>query len=78
MNYFGGESQDIADAHAAVTSAEDPIDWDLLRRATARPGRVAADLLEYFARLIKAITLESWNRLLRSLTAFVHSAPSAR
>jgi hypothetical protein len=75
MKRFGGEPQDIGDAHATVTGAQDPIDWNLLRRATRRFGRAAADVLEQALRaLIEAATLESWNRLLRVLTAFVHSA----
>lgn len=78
MKCFGGEPQDIADAYSAVTSARDPIDWVLLRRATRRFARAAANVLEQVLRaLIQAATLESWNRILRILTAFVHSASRA-
>ena len=74
MKCFGGEPQDdIADAHAAVNNAQDPIDWDLLRRATRRFGRAAADVLEQAPRaLIEAATLESTST---NSDGFLYSAP---
>jgi hypothetical protein len=39
MKCFAGESQDFADAHVALRSAQEPVDLDLLRRVTRRFGR---------------------------------------
>lgn len=46
MKCFAGGPQDIADARAALKTADQPIDIDLLRRITRRFGRPAADNLE--------------------------------
>jgi predicted nucleotidyltransferase len=46
MKCFAGGPQDIVDAQEAKTSADPPIDLDLLRRITRRFGRDAADVLE--------------------------------
>jgi hypothetical protein len=43
---FAGGPQDMADARAALQNPGERIDRDLLRRATRRFGRAAADLLE--------------------------------
>lgn len=47
MKCFAGGPQDIADAHVALISAQEPVDLDLLRRVTRRFGRAAADALEH-------------------------------
>ena len=47
MKCFAGGPQHIADAHVALRSAEEPVDFDLLRRVTRRFGRAAADVLEH-------------------------------
>jgi len=47
MKCFAGGPQDIADAHVALISAQEPVDLDLLRRVTRRFGRAAADVLEH-------------------------------
>jgi predicted nucleotidyltransferase len=47
MKCFAGGPQDIADAHVALVSAQEPVDLDLLRRVTRRFGRAAADALEH-------------------------------
>jgi hypothetical protein len=47
MKCFAGGPQDIADAHVALRSAQEPVDLDLLRRLTRRFGRAAADVLEH-------------------------------
>lgn len=47
MKCFAGGPQDIADARAALKNPNDHVDVDLLRRATRRLGRVAADVLEH-------------------------------
>ena len=47
LKCFAGGPQDIADAHVALASAQEPVDLDLLRRVTRRFGRAAADVLEH-------------------------------
>jgi predicted nucleotidyltransferase len=47
MKCFAGRPQDIADAHVALISAQEPVDLDLLRRVSRRFGRAAADALEH-------------------------------
>jgi predicted nucleotidyltransferase len=46
MKCYAAGPQDIADARQALETAETPLDLDLLRRATRRFGRAAADVLE--------------------------------
>jgi hypothetical protein len=46
MKCFAGSPQDILDAKSAYQAAQGPIDLDLLRAATRRFGRDAADKLE--------------------------------
>jgi hypothetical protein len=46
LKCFAGGPQDIIDARSAYRSARGPIDLDLLRAATRRFGRAAADRLE--------------------------------
>jgi predicted nucleotidyltransferase len=46
MKCFAGRPQDILDAQSAYRSAQGPVDLDLLRSATRRFGREAADNLE--------------------------------
>lgn len=46
MKCFAGGPQDMADARAAYQAARAPVDLDLLRTATRRFGRAAADNLE--------------------------------
>jgi hypothetical protein len=46
MKCFAGGPQDIADAQVALRSAPEAVDLDVLRRATRRFGRAAADALE--------------------------------
>jgi hypothetical protein len=46
MKCFAGGPQDMADARSAYQAALEPIDVDLLRTATRRFGRDAADKLE--------------------------------
>jgi predicted nucleotidyltransferase len=46
MKCFAGGPQDIADARLAISSAQAPIDHDLVRRLTRGFGRAAADGLE--------------------------------
>jgi predicted nucleotidyltransferase len=47
MKCFAGGPQDIADARAALNTANNRLDIDLLRRTTRRLGRGAADVLEH-------------------------------
>jgi hypothetical protein len=46
MKCFAGGPQDVADARSAYRAAQGPVDLDLLRTATRRFGRDAADKLE--------------------------------
>lgn len=46
MKCFAGGPQDLADARAALKTASEPINVDLLRRLSRRFGRPAADALE--------------------------------
>ncbi len=46
MKCFAGGSQDLSDARSAYQNAHGPLDMDLLRAATRRFGRDAADRLE--------------------------------
>lgn len=46
MKCFAGGPQDVADAVEALKVDDAPLDVDLLRRATRRFGRAAADVLE--------------------------------
>ncbi len=46
MKCFAGGPQDVADARSAYQAAQEPVDLDLLRAATRRFGRDAADKLE--------------------------------
>jgi hypothetical protein len=46
MKCFAGGPQDLADARGAIKAAASPLDLDLMRRATRRFGRPAADALE--------------------------------
>jgi hypothetical protein len=46
MKCFAGGPQDVADARSAYQAAQEPVDLDLLRTATRRFGRDAADKLE--------------------------------
>ncbi len=46
MKCFAGGPQDVADARSAYQAAQGPVDLDLLRTATRRFGRDAADKLE--------------------------------
>jgi hypothetical protein len=46
MKCFAGGPQDLADAREAIKAAASPLDLDLMRRATRRFGRPAADALE--------------------------------
>jgi hypothetical protein len=46
MKCFAGAPQDVADARSAYQAAQGPVDLDLLRTATRRFGRDAADKLE--------------------------------
>jgi hypothetical protein len=46
MKCFAGGPQDVADARSAYQAAQGPVDLDLLRSATRRFGRDAADKLE--------------------------------
>lgn len=46
MKCFAGSPQDLLDARSAYQAAPGPIDLDLLRTATRRFGRAAADRLE--------------------------------
>lgn len=46
MKCFAGGPQDVADARSAYQAAPGPVDLDLLRTATRRFGRDAADRLE--------------------------------
>ncbi len=46
MKCFAGGPQDVADARSAYQAAQAPVDLDLLRTATRRFGRDAADRLE--------------------------------
>lgn len=46
MKCFAGGPLEIADARNALKAANEPIDFDLLRRLTRRFGRPAADALE--------------------------------
>ncbi len=46
MKCFAGGPQDLADARSAYQAAQGPVDLDLLRIATRRFGRDAADKLE--------------------------------
>lgn len=46
MKCFAGGLQDVADARSAYQAAQGPVDLDLLRAATRRFGRAAADKLE--------------------------------
>jgi len=46
MKCFAGGPQDVADARSAYQAAQVPVDLDLLRTATRRFGRDAADKLE--------------------------------
>lgn len=46
MKCFAGVPQDILDARDAYVGAQRPVDLDLLRAATRRFGRAAADKLE--------------------------------
>ena len=46
MKCFAGGPQDIMDARSAYRSAQGPVNLDLLRAATRRFGRAAADKLE--------------------------------
>jgi hypothetical protein len=47
MKCYAGDPQDIADARAAYTGAQEPVGLDLLRRITRRFGRAATDVLEH-------------------------------
>ena len=46
MKCFAGRPQDLIDAQRARQSAQVPVDQSLLRRATRRFGRAAADVPE--------------------------------
>jgi hypothetical protein len=46
MKCFAGGPQDTQDARAALKTATEPVDVDLVRRLTRRFGRPAADVLE--------------------------------
>jgi hypothetical protein len=46
MKCFAGGPQDLLDAEHALRMADGSLDVDLLRRATRRFGRGAADVLE--------------------------------
>ncbi len=46
MKCYAGGPQDVADALQALRTLDAPLDLDLLRRATRRYGRAAADVLE--------------------------------
>jgi len=46
MKCFAGDPQGLAGARAAFEGAQGPVDLDLLRAATRRFGRDAADRLE--------------------------------
>jgi hypothetical protein len=46
MKCFAGSPQDLQDARSAYEGAQEPVNLDLLRSATRRFGRDAADRLE--------------------------------
>ena len=78
MNRLSGGPQKVARPHAAVAGGQNRTGWILLRGATYWFGAAAEVIDQVLRASIQSLALETENRLLGSLTAFVRDAPWSR